>query len=249
MTLTFVCGDARPGMSYSGIRCKGCGWACHDHTASPARVRLSSQHPWDALLETHIRSQHGVTISRLVEEEFTATPEEDRIWDVYMQGIAIRKRQGFPAVGCSVDRRAFDHTQQLFNNDTVRSLICSVCARIRVDTGGIRSHIEFCKGGWFLTLPNGSLKKNFSMSEFRERYCQPGTPLACNDPSLRAPQFDDWYLQLHPDVWGHSSMYSLDVLELRNTRLLCCPEDHKCSYDCVSKRLLCPSCELPVCID
>ena len=32
-------------------------------------------------------------------------------------------------------------------------------------------------------------------------------------------------------------------------RLLCCPEDHVCKHDCVSKKLLCRSCEIPLCAE
>ena len=66
-------------------------------------------------------------------------------------------------VGPAVDRRAFEHTLEGYSDDRIRALMCFACARICLDTGGARSHIEFVTGGWLLALPSGSLKKNFAM--------------------------------------------------------------------------------------
>ena len=40
---------------------------------------------------------------------------------------------------------------------------------------------------------------------------------------------------------------SLDFL--RNDQLLCCPEDHRCQYKCPEQKLLCRSCEVPLCAE
>ena len=66
----------------------------------------------------------------------------------------------------------------IYNDAKIRALICCVCARIQVDTGLKRSRIDFRSGNWFSELPTGSLKKNFSMGVFKERYCQFGSPLS-----------------------------------------------------------------------
>ena len=93
-------------------------------------------------MRQHVQEMHAENISAVVASTFgDKKPEEDRVWDVYNEAIAVQEREAFPAVGCSVDRRAFEYTLQVFNDDTIRCLICSVCARIRLDTGGLRSQI------------------------------------------------------------------------------------------------------------
>ena len=43
--------------------------------------------------------------------------------------------------------------------------------------------------------------------------------------------------------------YQADVLEMGETLLLCCPEDHRCKGSCRANKTLCRMCELPVCVD
>ena len=196
------------------------------------------------MLKQHIEDVHAADISACVVTSFEKkTPADHRLWDVYNEAIAEQERDAFPVVGCSVDRRAFEYTQKVFNDTSIRSLICCVCARILLDTGGIRSHIDFFSGNWFFKLPKGSLKKNFSMEVFTERYRQTGSPLAYTGQAHRNADFADWQLWLHPTAVRDFKMLE----ELQNTALLCCPEDHRCDKGCVEKKLLCASCELPVC--
>ena len=114
------------------------------------------------------------------------------------EAVATREREGFSKVGISIDRRTFDYTLQVYNDSTIRSLICCCCAQIWLDTGGIRSDIEFVRGGWLLDLK--SLKKNFSKSLFAERYQRAQTPLAYAGAGHRNPDFEQWLLRLHPEV-------------------------------------------------
>ena len=107
-------------------------------------------------------------------------------------------------------------------------------------------------------VANWELEKNLSMEIFTQRYRQFSSPLAYIGHSHRNADFSDWQLWLHPDVMNALSdtsgtapvQYSVDVRELQHIALLCCPEDHRCVKDCVSnvsKKLLCASCQLPVC--
>ena len=124
-----------------------------------------------------------------------------------------------------------------------------------MDTGGVRSRIKHCLGAWLLNLPRGSLKINFSMAVFTERYRQVGTPLAFTGNDRRQADFDDWQLWLHPEVRVEAEsallhdnhVYSEDVLDLVNTSLICCPEDHVCENSCQARKLLCRKCQIPVC--
>ena len=82
------------------------------------------------MLRQHVRETHADAISSVVAGKFQEKePLEDRTWDVYNEAIAVREREAFPAVGCSVDRRAFEYTLEVFNDERIRSLICCVCVR------------------------------------------------------------------------------------------------------------------------
>ena len=40
-----------------------------------------------------------------------------------------------------------------------------------------------------------------------------------------------------------------EIIALKNTSLLCCPEDQICrSGDCVEQNFLCPHCKVPICV-
>ena len=59
-----------------------------------------------------------------------------------------------------------EYTMQVYNDKSIKALICCVCACVRVDTGGVRSQIEFMSGNWFFNLPRGSLKKQLFYEYF-----------------------------------------------------------------------------------
>ena len=160
--------------------------------------------------------------------------------------------------GPSVDRRTFERTAHAYNDERVRALVCFACARVKVDTGRIRSAIAFRTGKWLFSLPPGSLVKNFSMAEFTRRYRKSEAPLA--DPGSRTgdvvgPDFTDWQLKLHVQYMqlltksmDHTKEISWkDLQQLSHTSLLCCPEDHICENGCKEHGYLCPSCKVPVC--
>ena len=93
------------------------------------------------------------------------------------------------------------------------------------------------------------------MAVFTERYRQVGTPLAFTGNDRRQADFDDWQLWLHPEVRVEAEsallhdnhVYSEDVLDLVNTSLICCPEDHVCENSCQARKFLCRKCQIPVC--
>ena len=150
---------------------KGC-TGCEQPTQQfVAASRYQNECASDRQLRAHIYSKHLDQIGGV------ADVDEDKLWDVYKQALAVRERQNIPMVGAAVDRRAFEHTIQVYNDDCVRALICFVCARICLDSGCARSHIRYYDGAWLLQLPRGSLKKNFSKAVFEERYQQHGSPL------------------------------------------------------------------------
>ena len=89
-----------------------------------------------------------------------ALVEEDYLWDVYKEALAVQERRSVPVVGAAVDRRAFQTTLEVYNDDRNRSLICFVCARVCLHTGGSHSEINYRPGSWLLGLPPGSSEKS-----------------------------------------------------------------------------------------
>ena len=180
------------------------------------------------------------------------------MWDLYKAALSTQERRGIPIVGASVERRVFEYTTHVYNDERIRSLICFACAQVKVDTGGIRSDIGFRSGRWLFSLPKGSLQKNFSMAEFTRRYRKPGSPLAPRGSGVAdvpTADFSDWTLQLHPDYMTllRAQPEQLrdisvgDLQALAATELLCCPEDHSCRGDCAQTKILCPRCRVPIC--
>ena len=146
-------------------------------------MQRASESPWEQLLRDHVLQVHGAHIQHVTDVS------ADEIWDVYKQALAVKERETIPAVGAAVDRRAFECTVQRYNDHSTKALVCFSCARICLDTGGARSSIEFIERGWLLTLPAGSLVKNFSKSEFERRYQQPGSPLSHRGHGHLIPYF------------------------------------------------------------
>ena len=199
-------------------------------------------------LRDHVLEQHGPHICQV------ADVGDSWIWDVYKEALAVQERQTVPAVGAAIDRRAFEATMERYNDHSIQALICFSCARVCLDTGGPRSHIEFVKGGWILGLPAGSVKHNVSKAEFERRYQQHGSPLAYRGLGQCSPDFTDWQLAWHPDVieeagkrFASRAVLNQDILDMANSPLLCCPEDHRCVWRCGLQKRLCRHCEGPVC--
>ena len=106
---------------------------------------------WDRVLKAHILRQHKGQI-----QDVAFVEEDDDVWEVYKEGLAVQERRRVPVVGAAVDRRAFDKTLEVYNDDSIRSLICFVCARVCLHTGGAHSAISYNGGAWLVNLPAGT---------------------------------------------------------------------------------------------
>ena len=105
---------------------------------------------WGRALEAHILQKHKLEIQEI------AFVEEDYVWDVYQEALAVQERRTVPAVGAAIDRRAFEATLERYNDDRIQSLICFVCARVCLNTGASHSEIEYRPGSWLVSLPGGA---------------------------------------------------------------------------------------------
>ena len=76
----------------------------------------------DGALKVHIMQTHKQEI------EEVALVEEEYVWDVYREALAVQERRAVPAVGPAMDRRAFEATLERYNDERTQSLMCFVCA-------------------------------------------------------------------------------------------------------------------------
>jgi hypothetical protein len=49
------------------------------------------------------------------------------LYDVYLQALAVREREGIPVHGPSIQRRIIEYTQQVYNDSMIRALVCCLC--------------------------------------------------------------------------------------------------------------------------
>ena len=194
-------------------------------------------------------------------QEAGASIHDVSVWDLYKQAVATKERNSVPAVGASIDRRCFEHLVQVYNDQTIRQLLCFCCAQSKTDVSTCRSSIGFRSTKWLLGIQPKTLLHNFSRSEFEQKFARPGTPLAkrgstgvTND--LQAPDFTEWTMRIDPtaiDQFLHSKRMDSgpdssewEILELKKHELICCPEDVQCERTHAEKTL-CLHCKVPIC--
>ena len=56
-------------------------------------------------------------------------------YDFYEAAIEWQAQQRMPSVGISIDRRSLRYVNDIFNDDSVYSLVCMVCAQTKTHTG------------------------------------------------------------------------------------------------------------------
>ena len=239
---------------------------CHWHGGLPftraTRATLADdpEHPWDQELRAHITTAHRDAM-QVALQEAGASIHDVSVWDLYKQAVATKERNSVPAVGASIDRRCFEHLVQVYNDQTIRQLLCFCCAQSKTDVSTCRSSIGFRSTKWLLGIQPKTLLHNFSRSEFEQKFARPGTPLAqrgstgvTND--LQAPDFTEWTMRIDPtaiDQFLHSKRMDSgpdssewEILELKKHELICCPEDVQCERTHAEKTL-CLHCRVPIC--
>ena len=118
--------------------------------------------------------------------------------------------------------------------------------------GQLRHCISF--RNMVIQLKQRVFEKEFLHGRVCPTYMKAGTPLAPKPSGHRGADFSDWLLTLHEDAskYHHerrdSNQYVCeDIILMKDDKLLCCLEDHRCGKECASSKKLCPECELPVC--
>ena len=138
-----------------------CTWCVAAKASSKSSYEDDPEHPWDQDLRAHVASAHSPAIQSLVSGIVGPEKAKQFEWDIYKEACSVQERRTIPVTGPSVERRTCERTAHVYNDECVRALICFACARVKVDTGRIRSDIAFRTGEWLFSLPPGSLVKNF----------------------------------------------------------------------------------------
>jgi hypothetical protein len=88
----------------------------------------------------------------------------------YVAALQQKEREGMPTVGPSIDRRAFGHLGEQYNDREVQSLVCLVCAQIHTQTHHRNTAISRVSGEWLACIPFEAKRDNLSYQTFRRRY-------------------------------------------------------------------------------
>ena len=166
---------------------------------------------WDRVLKAHILRHHKDEI-----QDVALAEEDDDVWEVYKEGLAVQERRRVPVVGAAVDRRAFETTLEVYNDESIHSLICFVCARVCLHTAGAHSTISYRNGAWLLTLPTGTetkktntkhekekrntLRKSTETVQGRAKQSETRHLMKCRQPDAKLQPAD-----LRGEVWASSS--------------------------------------------
>ena len=94
------------------------------------QFRTVVDHPCDQRLKEHIMSEHRSCILARAKSITWLPVDSSLLWDIYKGALSFREREGIPAAGPSVDRRAFQYTSYVYSDARILSLICFCCAQI-----------------------------------------------------------------------------------------------------------------------
>ena len=205
------CTDVASGLKFPPAHCafRGCMWA------SDSRDDV----------KPHVCSHHGARII-----EVCGPIAEDSLFDFYCAAISTKERANVPRVGFSIDRRSIDQTVEVYNDASIKQLVCLVCAQSKTCVPHVNSLIEYKPAAWLHNLSAKSLRLNLDFSHFQARYATSG-------PLAGVPGLKDWEWRPQLQLPGREP-----------TMILCCPEDVFCKSD-HDVHILCQHCQIPLCRD
>ena len=149
-------------------------------------------------------------------------------YDFYEAAIQHRAQERMPTIGVSIDRRSLRYVTDTFNDDSVYSLVCSVCAQTRTHTGllsrrvdGFReklTDIQYFPGSLLCKWRDRNLThfdNNFGFRTFMQRYGKEWKEQGRPDEDLR---------EFGPTCWEWRRLLKGDCTR-EGYELLICPED------------------------
>ena len=143
--------------------------------------------------------------------------QPNQTWDVYCHAISQKEQETVPVVGPSIDRRSLALVRDVYNDDSIYSLVCFTCAQIKTHVPGNNSDIEYTQNQ-LQSLDATVLKDNLCFRTFKERYASEGTLLEAEGISANS-----W-------LWRRKLIFSSSPSR-EPLEVLCCPEDVQCDTE------------------
>ena len=201
-----------------------------------------------AWLQQHLVSAHASQFR----EACGALVPRNEFLDYYEEACKEQDRRGIPQTGVSLDRRVLAHLREVYTDEKVKTLICTVCAEknlylrgydrrgVPADQGEIAyrtlAHIEKLMrhkkndGAFLYNLDFGHFVKQFATQR----------PGGADSPYLEAPELD-------VQSWEWRRIFRF---EEGDRVALCCPEDIQVCQPCEHEmEVVCRKCQLPICFD
>ena len=224
--------DVQSGVALPRVHCafSGCKWVD------------DSKDSWEDNLRQHVQREHlqSMKLSKADAEDF---------YDFYEAAIEHQAQEMMPTLGVSIDRRSLRYVTDTFNDDSVYSLVCAVCAQMKTHTGlfsrrvnGCRrklTDIEYRSGSELCMWRDRNLThfdNNFGFRTFMQRYGQEWKVEGRSDEDLQefGPTRREWQRLLKRDCKD------------KGYELLCCPEDVHCEENHPPEEI-CKKCQVPIC--
>ena len=105
---------------------KGCSWILTraDETLDPWMGPGYRAYSYVHFASEHLRAAYAAIFQEVCGPNI---PSEEYM-DYYEEAIKVVARRGMPSVGLSVDRRTLQHVREVYHDDAIKTLICSLCA-------------------------------------------------------------------------------------------------------------------------
>ncbi len=147
-----------------------------------------------------------------------------------LEAISLCEQQTIPKLGCSIDRRAFQHVKQDLSDSAVQALVCMCCARILTSSNGTSKIARIECVDYVGGIAGVSFKTSWCFGMFDRNY-------ADRYPRHESPVYG------HPELKSGCWMWRrrLDGTSFSGRVILCCPEDVQCDEG-HSDQELCDEC-------
>ena len=230
------------GLVYPAVHCAfdGCQWAsdaqpCHPHWSKEKVWRIEGT-TWSysaraccgnaaTCLWAHLKENHH-TVFEEAAHRAAGGSAELAIPSQYVNALLQKEDQQVPQVGWSVDRRTLRRLQKELQETSCEALICACCAGIHA--GGDAGDIAYLSAAeLFGSLSLESFTCNWNLDTYMKQYATS----ACVRDRFDAHEWS----RLLP-----ASLYN-------GQKIVCCPEDLRCTACDVGNGQLCETCELPIC--
>ncbi|CAK9020583.1 unnamed protein product [Durusdinium trenchii] len=221
--------------AFDGCQCASDAQPCHPHWSKEKVWRIEGT-AWSysaraccgnaaTCLWAHLKENHH-TVFEEAAHRAAGGSAELAIPSQYVNALLQKEDQQVPQVGWSVDRRTLRRLQKELQETSCEALICACCAGIHA--GGDAGDIAYLSAAeLFGSLSLESFTCNWNLDTYMKQYAAS----ACVRDRFDAHE------------WSRLLPASLH----NGQKIVCCPEDLRCTACDVGNGQLCETCELPIC--